>query len=339
MGKTNLQKATINWTVKAMLKKIEKGEITFDNAVQRELVWATERKSYLIDSILSGYEIPAFYARKVETGIYDILDGKQRANAIYEFVNGEYELTGMSEELEEYEGMTFEQLDEEDKDTILDFSIVVKYFDNITDKQVNELFFRLNNGKPLTNFERVKAKCKSLRTAQEIVQECDIFDEEKTGKKMSNDRKLELVYKAWAMLYMENPSLESKKINPVIMSVEITDEQREEMITILKKIFDVYAYISEHSSSESEKQDKKVKNRIITPTHFLSIIPFVKRSINEKRSVEQLVAWLRTFYNGTRRASWDDTYNDNASRGSAKPESIKKRFDCLSRSYDVKFAE
>ena len=339
MKKVNFTAATINWTIKTLKKKIEKGEITFENAVQRGLVWDDERKSYLIDTILQGYVIPPLYAKRSDTGVYDMLDGKQRSNAIVDFITGKYALTGMSDGMEEYEGMTFEQLDEEDQDAILDFNLSIKYFDGISDDEVKELFFRLNNGKPLTNFEQVKAKCKSLDIAYKIIAENDIFDEEKTGKKMSTDKKLELVFKSWVMLFAENPCLEKKSLNPIMMDVRITDEQIAEMNMAFERVYEAFKYIKEISTEETAKTDEKVRKRIITPTHLLSVLPFAKRSIEEERDVKSFALWLRSFYNGTRRASTDDTYNDNSSRGSAKIDSIRKRLDCLARSYEVKFSD
>lgn len=337
MKRVSFITASFPITVKSLKNKVENGEVTFENAVQRGLVWDEERKSYLIDSILQGYVVPPLYAKKGEDSTYDMLDGKQRSNAIIDFINGNFALTGMSDGMEEYEGMTFDQLDEEDKDAILDFNLTVQYFDGISDEEVRELFFRLNNGKPLTNFEQVKAKCKSLDTAHRIIAENDIFDEEKTEKKMSIDKKLELVFKAWAMLYMETPSLEKRILNPVMMEVTISDEQVEEMSNVFKRVYDAYKYIKDTSTEETAKQSEKVRKRIITPTHFLSILPFAKRSIEENRAVSSFAIWLKGFYNGSRRASSDDTYNDNASRGSAKADSIKKREECLARNYEVKF--
>ena len=337
MKKTNFTCAGFGMTVKGLKKKMENGEVTFENSVQRGLSWDLERKSFLIDSILQGYPIPDMYAQRGENGVYDMLDGKQRSNAIVDFIDGKYALTGMSENMEEYEGLTFDQLEEEDKDTILDRNISIKYLDGATKEEIREVFFRLNNGKPLTNFERVKAKCKSIETARNIIESSPVFDEEKTGKAMSVDKKLELVYKSWAMLYAENPSLERKELNPIIINTEITDDQVDEMHSVFNYFYECLKYLVTSENEENQKVNQKVYKRLITPTHFLSILPFVRRAIQENRGISAFTVWLKGFYNGTRRASSNDVYNDNASRGSARADSIKKRTECLARSYDVKF--
>lgn len=337
MKRVNFITANVSMTVKELKRRVENRSVTFDNAVQRGLVWDDERKSYLIDSILQGYAIPCLYAKRGSNGSFDMLDGKQRSNAIVDFLNNRYALTGMSEGMEDYEGATFDQLDTEDKENILDYSLTITYFDNISNEEVRELFFRLNNGKPLTNFEQVKAKCKSLDIAQEIAETSPVFNDELTGKKMSTDKKLELVYKAWAMLNLETPCLEKKTMNPLMVSTSITPEQKKELSDGLLRIYDAFKWLKDSSVLETAKINEKVRKRIITPTHLVSILPFAVKSLNEDQTYTSFGNWLKKFYSGTRRASFDEVYNDNAARGCARTDSIKKRLERLEVSYNLHF--
>ena len=91
-----LKRANINWNARQLAKMSEKGTIRFDHAVQRGYVWDIKRKSLLIHSMLIGYPIPPFYAAK-NGECYDMLDGKQRTNAITDFINGKFELTDVPE--------------------------------------------------------------------------------------------------------------------------------------------------------------------------------------------------------------------------------------------------
>jgi hypothetical protein len=168
-----IKKANIQWSAKQLTKGIEKGTINFDNSVQRGYCWDNNRKSLLIHSMIEGYPIPAFYAAKNEIG-YDMLDGKQRSNAISEYINNRYAITALPEvtteagETIDINGLTFEQLPEELQDRIKDYSLTVYYFDGITDDEVNEMFFRLNNGKPLTAIELTRVKAKSIEKIKGI---------------------------------------------------------------------------------------------------------------------------------------------------------------------------
>lgn len=140
-----IKRANINWNAKQLCKMAQKGNISFDNAVQRGYVWDVKRKSLLIHSMISGYPIPPFYAAKNENG-YDMLDGKQRINAIVGFLNGDYELTEVPEvEVENEDGTTdmvdintlhFDELEEALRDEICSYSLTIYYFDGITDDEI-----------------------------------------------------------------------------------------------------------------------------------------------------------------------------------------------------------
>ena len=67
-----LKRMNINWNARQLVKMCMNGSITFDNAIQRGYVWDLKRKSLLIESMIIGYPIPAFYARRDENKVFDI---------------------------------------------------------------------------------------------------------------------------------------------------------------------------------------------------------------------------------------------------------------------------
>lgn len=168
-----LKCANIDWNARKLCKLVKNELIKFDNAVQRGLVWDVERKSLLIHSMLTGYPIPPFYATK-DGDLYDILDGKQRANTVVDFVNGKFELMGIPEvEVENEDGtvdmvdintLHFDEMEEALQDELMAYSFTVYYFDGITDDEVSEMFFRLNNGKALSAIELTRVKAKSMQS-------------------------------------------------------------------------------------------------------------------------------------------------------------------------------
>lgn len=335
MKRVNFTKADAHMTVKELKKRIEAHGMTFDNAVQRGNVWDNDRKSLLIDSILQDYEVPVLYAKRTDNGVYDMLDGKQRSTAIFEFINDKFPLTNVSDEFADFEDMYFSQLDEEMQDAILDFQLTIRYFDGITDDEVKELFFRLNNGKPLTNFEQIKAKCKSLEIAKDFIAENEIFKEDKMGK--TEDKRLELFFKAWTIMFADYPSLEKKELNPIMIDIQVTDEQIKEMNETFDYIYSGIKYLD--GLENDQKLNGKARKRILTATHFLSLLPIAHSAIEDDIKNENFIIWARDFYSGGRRASIDDVYNDYATRGSAKADSIAKRNARLIDSYTKRFSE
>jgi hypothetical protein len=167
-----MKKSSINWTVKQFVKMVDKGTISFDYPIQREgSQWDELQKSLLIHSLAEDYPVPALYSivnkeevNGKETNVYYILDGKQRLTNISGFIKGEYFLhedtppayiDGKKYELAE---RMFEELEEEVQDAIIDFSLQIYKMDEITDEQIEDLFYRLNNGTPLSKQQKAKAQ-------------------------------------------------------------------------------------------------------------------------------------------------------------------------------------
>ena len=59
---------------------------------QRKLVWTLNEKRTLINSILLGYPIPLILLAKFreDTDAYEIIDGIQRLNAIFGFIENQF---------------------------------------------------------------------------------------------------------------------------------------------------------------------------------------------------------------------------------------------------------
>jgi len=87
-----IKKSNIQWSAKALVNQVIKGNVNFDCAIQRGYTWDLPRKIMLIHSLIENYPIPAFFMSKREDGKYDGLDGKQRTQAIMSFMNDEFDL-------------------------------------------------------------------------------------------------------------------------------------------------------------------------------------------------------------------------------------------------------
>lgn len=169
-----MKKSSINWSVKQFVKMVDKGTISFDYPIQREgSQWDNLQKSLLIHSLAEDFPVPPLYSVteqiEIEEGkkpqnLYYILDGKQRLTNIQSFINNQLvlhedtpvaEIDGVKYELAE---RIFDELEEEVQDAILSFSLQIYKMDEITDEQIEDLFYRLNNGTPLSKQQKSKAK-------------------------------------------------------------------------------------------------------------------------------------------------------------------------------------
>ena len=330
-----MRRANVSLTTKQIANMYATNELTFDNAVQRGLVWDKKRKSLLIHSLIIGYPVPPLYGAKSEEG-YDVLDGKQRCNAIYEFMNDMFTLEDVPEvtvtneegEVEEVDINTlyFSEMEEQLQDAVKDYQIQMHYFEDITPDEISEMFFRLNNGKAMSAIELTRCKAQSMAMINEIGKH-ELFKNALTEKALAKYTNEDIVVKSYVLLHEDEPSLETKFIRPYMESVEITEEDKDQLNKVFDRILNIHDLIS----------DKKIAKRLLTRTHMISIVPIIWKSIVEDVSEQDVADWFSAFFAGSRSASVDQTYNDYAGSGSAKATNVKKRLEAIDRHWRVFF--
>ncbi len=137
---------------------------------QRSLVWSQHQQKMFIDSLLRGYNAPAFYFHVKRTHVIEdqyntnleIIDGQQRVNAIVEYLEGAFELLDPSDENSfrfpnfvkdspsPWAGKRFDDLDKEIKDNLSNHKIVSYEITTDDENEIRDLFIRLQAGTPLS---------------------------------------------------------------------------------------------------------------------------------------------------------------------------------------------
>lgn len=150
----------------------EKEEIVVDPNYQRNGdIWSDEKRQLLVDSILNEYDIPKIYFHKLPKDevekngkVYSIIDGRQRLESIWKFIDGEFSLADDFEYLKnesiEAGGMTYADLAKNyPKLKILFDSISLPIITITTDdlELIEEMFSRLNEAVPLNAAEKRNA--------------------------------------------------------------------------------------------------------------------------------------------------------------------------------------
>ena len=130
---------------------------------QRSKVWNKKKKQSLIDTVLRGWKLPKFYFAKIEDQPeqYEVVDGQQRLEAIFDFFSDELELT--PEMATKFGGSRYSELPDTVSDNFDDFEIE---YDEVTDFKVEELkdfFERLQQGVRLTVSESLNSVHSNLR--------------------------------------------------------------------------------------------------------------------------------------------------------------------------------
>lgn len=317
-----MNRLNVQWTAKTLVNQMKRGNVNFDNAVQRGLVWDVEKKSLLIHSMVYGYAIPAMYFTRDENKVYDSLDGKQRSNAICEFMNDEFALVTDTPpvydddgNMEDISGMTFSQLPEWVQDRINEYSLTIYYYEDMTEQEIREFFRRLNNGKPLTAVELTRVNTPCLVVFQQLA-EHDAIQNVVTaaGKRRFTDEMIAM--QLYHMATVENPDFSTKSFREWAKSVETDNE----VIGKIQSGLDAYcSFFAELDPAA----DKKILRTIKTRTHFVSCAYYCYLAVQEEATQDEINQTLRTFFSGNPSTSED--YNKTVGSGSAKPGAVQTR--------------
>ncbi len=161
-------KTTLNWTVRNLKTMHDSKEtLSFNHPIQRQSSqWDCAQQSLLIHSILANFPVPAIYVEKREIVeadekgkhiySYSVLDGKQRMTSTFSFINGEYALASdtpaviLDGNIYELADKFFDELPEDVQQEILRFRFTITCFEDVTNEEIEEIFFRLNNSTPLS---------------------------------------------------------------------------------------------------------------------------------------------------------------------------------------------
>lgn len=151
-----------------------KDSIDFDPPYQRSgPAWDNERQAFLIDTMLNDFDMPKLYladftyfqsSLNTSGRRFAIIDGKQRLSAIFNFFTGSLPLAPDFVYRDDPDapvaGLTYAQLDSLYPDLRIKFdNFNLPVMSVISDEEslLNDLFVRLNSGKPLSSAERRNA--------------------------------------------------------------------------------------------------------------------------------------------------------------------------------------
>ena len=150
-----MELVTTTWDIQGLIN--DRNKIDPKPQYQRSPVWSKDRKAFLIDSILRGYDLPKFYVEWFKGGTpfeYEVVDGQQRIRAIWDFYDGAFPISkntiinGI-----DLSGLFFNDLPKKLQTYFLKFDL---HFTEITSHgkgEINELFTRLQKGVALTPAE------------------------------------------------------------------------------------------------------------------------------------------------------------------------------------------
>jgi hypothetical protein len=161
-----------NYTVRDILEL--KDKIDFVPIYQRySNIWDIYKQKLLIDTILNEFDIPKFYFNYFPDSnnplnrnnkLYAVIDGKQRLEAILNFIEGRFNIDRGFKYLVNsnvnLEGLFYNQIAESYPEIIskfFSFPLDIVFVATDEEDLLEELFLRLNGGEALTNAEKRNA--------------------------------------------------------------------------------------------------------------------------------------------------------------------------------------
>lgn len=163
-----LQKSSA-WSLYRMRDRIK-----MDPVYQRQGdVWTSDKRRLLIDTMINGFDVPKLYLHKFSTPQvegdnayeYAMIDGKQRTQAIFDFIENRFaldpEFTYLNDSELDLRRLTYQELATRFPDIKQDFDsfhLDVITIDTDDIELIEDLFSRLNEAMPLNAAEKRNAR-------------------------------------------------------------------------------------------------------------------------------------------------------------------------------------
>ncbi|WP_058554285.1 DUF262 domain-containing protein [Thiohalocapsa sp. ML1] len=193
---------TKSFTLREVVDQIGEGDIELAPDFQREFVWKQRQRTRLIESILLGIPLPAFYFNQDTEGKFQVVDGVQRLSTIRDFMGGLPRLAVDDlEYLKELDGNAFNDLDPALLRRLRTTQIVVHVIEPQTPEDIKyDIFSRVNTlGEPLSAQEirHAMSKARSRKFLKGLVQlpsfdraTCSYFFRKGSGEPVRDSKRM-----------------------------------------------------------------------------------------------------------------------------------------------------
>ena len=325
---------SLNWNIYELVEQMDNKNINFNMPIQRGFVWDSKRKSLFIHSILIGIFSSKFILNKTKItkdgfSLYECYDGKQRANAIYDFIKNKYSLYIKTPRVQY--GSTiytvakhrFDDLHESLQNKIIGHSLDVIWYDNLTNDEKITIFSRINNGKPVTAADIARIKVKSRDVLYRLIKHPAIKEIIKRGA-IERCQDEDIIKEIWFMCYSKNKNLTQSAMSPILETNEISKQQEEEIVQILNRMKPLYI----KTKVTNKKLYQKIQNK-----NYITAIAYgayfsIKNNIDEKDYIYRIILFFDTNNN---KQSTSDLYNQSSVQNTSSETNVKNRMSVMEK--------
>lgn len=313
-----------NKPAKTLVNKLKKKDISLKHKLQRrEGCWNRGAKALLIDSLIRGYLVNPIYMIE-ETDSENqkkqyVIDGVQRLSTLRSYCDDEFPL---SKDLEpvviretEYQiaGKKYSSLDDAVRDELDGAQITTYEITEYTDKDVREMFRRLNSGKGLNTSQKLTPDMSDeLSDAISEITSLPFFEKRLSGAQLNSSVDqaiaLEILMLCATTKDNEFTSFTGKDRKNFIKYYN--DKVESDKISLIKDAVN--------------KLDASLEDEVKIPKTSISVLCYASyRMLKDKKSYEKfalkVVEFITDYDNNTE-------YKDKLSNGTNSSEAVKYRF-------------
>lgn len=308
----------------------EISEIDFDDDMQRGEVWNNTQKSLYIHSVLlkiTDAQSPFIAGvRELSNGnqLLKIFDGKQRGTTFIHFIDGDFKLTGLTNEPDillngepvKLQGRRFKQLPKKLQQWIFDTNINISIMENATPEQEALIFRRLNNGKNMNKFDIARSYKQGMDDIKEL-QNHELFMVMYSDKDRKALKQQETIVRTWISLFENEPNFSAFHINETMKMLSIDPEQMEQIKSAYDMIFEAYKMLA------INRENSETIKMMFKSVHFVGYLPFLDMFDN----TEQFTEWTKSFF-----TNMSEEYRQFVREHTTSPTSIKRRKEIIEKS-------
>lgn len=224
-------------------------------------------------------------------------------------------------------GMTYEELPEEAREAFESYTMTVYFFTDITDDELAEMMFRLNNGKVLSGIEKSRIKAKNLPAVIQLAKS-DLFMKYMTDKARAGYQNEDVVIKTALQIYDEQFELSAKNIKESYENMAFDANTTEAMQALLDFTDSVLEYVAENGK-------KAVLKRAVKKTNLVNVIYFCHQLEiqGNKESIENIGKFLLWFFNNEPDSEQKTVYSDCSVNGTNHAWNVNGRINAMYDAY------
>ncbi|MCY7949370.1 DUF262 domain-containing protein [Bacillus inaquosorum] len=294
---------------------------------QRGFIWKDEQKSLLIHSILIGFPLPNLILSKNDYS-YTVIDGKQRLYTIFDFMEDKFRLYPDTPNVSNNNiaFCTFSKLPLKLQQNFLNESLRFTIVEGADNSDIFELFGRLNNFTPISNFTKRTFRSSLMDQVLDLANHTFFqkhYPLTPTARKTQVDNQIVIIT---SMLLDKELPVDKVNTKATEDYLEYLSKSNKTLETeSIKQIIDYMELVSGYLTvREKRKIYKKVDTIVILQVSF----ELSKKNIDHEIFSE----FLKQFFINSQMEY--DPYNDLKKSGFHEIKNIKKRVEILKNNFN-----